>query len=219
MLRNLFNGRYSVTSTFWGGYFGFNITMRVVFLFVNAAAFDTYTEENEEVIDFLLAVLVGACSIYCALLAHGMYRAMYKDRDPSIVSWIGLILILVGVLGYSYNLLQIYRADLPVSKSQIDAEIRSIQLALPEEIEPGTDLVNVSFTNGVYRFRYQVDGDDLYDGEYELILESGGTEICSNFEGYFAGPVERLEMVFQGTSIRSVGVLDKATCLEYLKEE
>ncbi|UWQ12032.1 hypothetical protein K3X41_04960 [Aliiroseovarius crassostreae] len=218
MLRKLFAGELTVTQTYWGGFVGFNFLMRGVFIAITAGTFELYVNEQDWLADGIMnfAIVVGI--VYCLLLARGQYRAMNNDRVPSFWSWAGLVIILLGSVGYGYNLFTFNSNGLPIGRKAIRNEVLALNLSMPSEVSQGIIAERVAFENGLYQIVYSYAFDDLEPGRVNMFDGPDADEMCREFSGYFRGPVKVLEFIYNGPAHTTTVFMTKEECLSHIND-
>lgn len=214
-MKRLFAGEFSVAATYWLGFVGFNIFMRLVFVVVTAVSMSLYANEQEFVGDRLFDVTMLFCVIYCLFLARAQYRAMHNDRQPSAWSWIGLVLILIGTASYAYNFALLQFPSMAVPDRFVREELKTLNLTLPKELEPGLVLEKVSLKNDVMTYHFDYEFDDLPHGRFNMMEDVLGEETCQDMLGYFKGPLKSIEFDYRSGGTIHIEYVSREECLQF----
>lgn len=217
MFKRLFSGQLTVTQTYWAGFVGFNLAMRIVFIALSASTLQLYVEGRDFLVDGLFNVVLVCCVLYCIFLVRAQYRAMNNDRSPSGWSWLGLVLIVLGVVLYSYSLIALNVNGLPQGGKAIRSEVVGLNLAMPTEVSPGLIAQRVSFERGIYKIKYSYAANDLEPGRINMFGGEEADETCRDFSGYFRGPVKLLEFEYVGPEHTTIVFMTRDECLASLE--
>lgn len=212
MLGRLFRGELTVTQTYWGGFVGFNIAIRVLLYATGGWQLRQILAGNEDLaVNVTLAIMT--VSVFCSIaILRAQYIAMYNDRRPGFWSWVGCVLIVVGICTYFWSAMQIMNPSLTVGARAISQEFTILNASLPQDIGPGVTIESAVFTGDALIYDYKVTNPSGGITGNILLPQSEVDGLCADMEGYFRGPVEEITFRYTFTNEMVERVITRAEC-------
>lgn len=221
-MRDYFNGKRGLSTTYWVGVFGVNIITGFVFRMVNKGYLTIQDEAKFAQLEMFHNVFLVVISIYMMLMVRAMFKAGYDGRSPGGWGWGGIILTIISALYISYVTLTVLFPSVPTPRFMLDLEIRQINKQLPQEMGDGFSITWVEIVNDVMIYRYKVEGElTELDRKYYLepLLETPeGQEFCEEFQGYFSGSLKAVSYVYQYDNTSINADLLGSECLTWLDQ-
>ncbi|WP_371226959.1 hypothetical protein [Roseovarius sp. 2305UL8-3] len=223
MIKDFFNGKYSLGITYWVGIFGIGIFIKLV----NRAIINGFlTIESEaayarlELFDLTFTIVLA---VYLLLMMRALWKSGNDDRTLGGWGWIGLILTGFAALVATYTAVSLLFPNLTQPRFLVLMEIKEFNKSLPADMGDGVTMRRVKITQNDMVFVISVSGqfEDFGYSYLESALEIDtvdGQELCEDFQGYFKGGIDRIvyEYTFEDDVVLSA--LDGTDCLRWLSE-
>lgn len=212
MLGRLFRGELTVTQTYWGGFVGFNIAIRILLYAIGGWQLRQMLDGNEDLAINVTLAIVGVGVLWSIAILRAHYIAMYNDRVPGFWSLAGCVLIVVGICTYFWSAMQIMNPSLTVGAAAIRQEFVTLNASLPQDIGPGVTIESAVFTGDALIYDYKVIGQSGGVTGNVLMPQSEVDGLCADMEGYFKGPVEEIAFRYTFTNEMVERVITRAEC-------
>ncbi|MGB1235512.1 MAG: hypothetical protein ACPG5U_07250 [Planktomarina sp.] len=216
MINGIWRGHYSPTILYW--VFGTLYTI-VAFRGVNPAILTAYLKSDAEWwIDPALTALFLFSALVYGILARAIYISMYSDRSPSVFTWMGIGLLVFGVVRCFMFITQILVPGvISYGPTQMEQEAAFLRSSAPIDLGDGWTLMGADFSNGVFSVDYRIRQNANGLQPSDMMTAGEIRDTCIEFRDMFNGAMREVRYVYRYRDGPIEVSLNRDTCAVHLQ--